>query len=203
MNELFALAAVLLVIIAYVPYLVKIARGEVKPHPFTWLVWTITATSIFILQTNYGSGTGAYATAAMAFCALNVFIFTVRKGMPKVHPLDAICLVIALLGVAVWLVIDEPVVSIAILLSVEVIGFIPTFAKGVRKPYEDSAVLWALTVGRHSMGLLAIEHYNIVTSLNPITWIIVGSLFCIALLIRRIPVRKPKQPKATLQPYTS
>lgn len=202
MNQLFAIAAVLLVVIAYVPYLVKIARGTVKPHPFTWLVWSITATSIFILQTSYGSGAGAYATATMATFSLCVFVLTIRSGVRSINLIDVVCLVMALLGVAVWLIVQEPTVSIVILLSVEFIGFIPTFIKGMKKPYEDSATLWGLTGARHTMSLMAVQHYNIVTMLNPISWMVVASIFCSALLIRRIPVKKPRKRVRAYQPYS-
>lgn len=202
-HEIFGIIAALLVVTAFIPYLVKINRGVVKPHPFTWLIWTITASSICMLQFSNGAGAGAYGSGAMAVFSLFVFASTVRRGMPRVHYIDVICLIIALLGIATWLVVKEPVLSIAILLSVELVGFVPTFLKAWRKPYEDSAVLWLLSGIRQTMSLLAIQQYNVVTLLNPISWMIVAFSFSVLILIRRIPTRKPRRIMKTSQPFSS
>lgn len=203
-HELFGIIAALLVVIAFVPYIVKIVKGVVKPHPFTWLIWTITASSICMLQLSNGAGAGAYGSGAMAVFSFFVFISTMRRGMSHVRHIDVICLVIALLGVAVWLIIQEPALSIALLLGVEFIGFLPTLFKAWRKPYEDSAVLWALNGTRQTMSLLAVQHYNIVTLLNPISWMIVAFGFSILILVRRIPAKKPKRVVAkNAQPFSS
>lgn len=203
MHELFGIIAACLVALAYIPYITKIIKGSVKPHPFTWLIWTITATSIFFLQLSSGSGAGTYGTATMAVFACTVFILSARHGMPKVKYIDAICLIIALLGIAVWLVVQEPVISIVLLLGVELIGFIPTLRKAWSKPYEDSAALWALTGTRQTMSLFAVQHYNIVTVLNPAVWMTVGFAFFIFLLVRRTTEKKPKRRVRNLQPYSS
>ena len=201
MNQLFALIAIALVLAAYVPYVIKILRGKVKPNPITWLIFSMAGASVFALQTSYGSGTGAYATGAMALSTFCVFLASARHGIPRIQLLDAICLVVALLGVGIWLVVQEPVASIVIFLCVEVIGFVPTVIKGFKKPYEDSATLWILIAGRHALGFLAIEHYNIVTTLTPSAWVVMGTSFCLILLIRRIPKKKPRGRKRTFQPY--
>lgn len=201
MNQLFAFLAIALVLAAYVPYIVKILRGKVKPHPISWLIFSIAGASVFSLQTSYGSGVGAYATGVMALSTFCVFLASARHGITRIQPLDVLCLVLALLGVGIWLVVREPVASIVIFLCVEVIGFIPTVIKGYKKPYEDSALLWLLIAGRHALALLAIEHYNIVTTLTPSAWVFMGSTFCLILLIRRIPKKKPRGRKRSFQPY--
>ncbi len=203
MHEVFGSIAACLVVLAFIPYIIKISKGKVTPHPLTWLIWTITATAIFFLQFSNGSGAGTYGTATMALSAGCVFLLSIRHGIPKIRYIDVICLVLALLGVAVWLVIQEPVASIIILLSVEVIGFIPTFTKALAKPYEDSAALWGLTGTRHTMGLLAVQQYSIVTLLNPIVWITLGFSFSLFLLIRRLPEKRPKRRVRNVQPHSS
>jgi hypothetical protein len=53
----------------------------------------------------------------------------------------------------------------------------------------------------NALGFLAIEHYNIVTTLTPSAWVVMGTSFCLILLIRRIPKKKPRGRKRTFQPY--
>lgn len=203
MHELFGIAAASLVVAAYIPYMIKIFKDAVKPHPFTWLIWTITSTSIFFLQLSNGSGAGTYGTATMAIISCCVFLLSTRRGMPKVKYIDVICLIVALLGISVWLVIKEPIISIVLLLSVELIGFLPTLLKAWSKPYEDSAALWGLTGLRHTMSFLAVQQHNIITVLNPTVWMTASFGFSLFLLIRRIPAKKPKRRVKNVQPFSS
>lgn len=184
-KEVIGLIAVGLVFIAYIPYIRDILRNKVKPHPFSWFVWGITASSIFMLQTANGSGSGAYTTATVAVFAFSVFFLSYKRSKVKIKPLDIICLSIALTGVGLWLFVDNPVLSILILLVVELTGFIPTVVKGWRKPYDDSITLWGTNSMRHLAGFFAIQQYNFVTMLNPIVWGTLSLAFSGVMFLRR------------------
>ena len=200
-KEIIGLIAVSLVIIAYVPYIRNILLKRVSPHPFSWLVWSVTATSIFFLQTANGSGAGAYTTATVAIFAFTVFLLARRNRKVKPQLFDIICLVVACLGIVVWLFIQQPMVSIIILLSVEMLGFVLTFRQGWKKPHNESALLWATNSLRHTTGFMAISNYNFITMLNPIVWTIIGTSFAITLISRRKLVRKHFWNKRRFKPY--
>lgn len=200
-RELFGLVAVALVFIAYIPYLRDIVKGNVRPHPFTWLVWGITAASIFSVQSANGSGAGAYGSAAVALFAFTIFFTVYRKNRVTITTLDIVCLATALIGIVFWLVIQQPLISIILLMSIELIGFIPTLIKGWEKPYEDSASLWGINSLRHIAGLIAIENYNLVTIINPLFWIALSFCFCGILLLRRQRVGRPFIRKRTFRPH--
>jgi hypothetical protein len=200
-KELVGIIAVILVLIAYIPYIRDILRKTVSPHPYSWLVWALSTFAIFFLQLAGGSGSGAYMTLTVAIIASLIFILAMKNSQTKIKPIDIICLIIACAGIAIWLFIDAPLLSIVVLASVEVIGFIPTLIKGWEKPYEDSATLWGLNSLRQITGLLAVQNYNIITMFNPVLWILIGTTFCIVLLHRRIKVRKPKDRKRKFRPH--
>lgn len=190
-KEVLGFIGVALVLVAYLPYLRDIIRKKVIPHPFSWLIWTATATAVFFIQTTNGSGPGAYPTATIALMAFSVFVLSYRMNKVRIKPLDILCLVIASAGIVVWLFIDQPLISLILLLSVEVIGFIPTIRKAIAKPYEDSISVWAISAFRHGFGLAAITHYNLVTILNPLVWIAMCVTFCTVVLWRRRTTKKP------------
>lgn len=184
-KEIVGLVAVGLVILAYVPYIRNIILKRISPHPFSWFVWSITAMSIFFIQTANGSGAGAYTTATVAVFAFLVFLFARRNRKVKPQLVDIICLIVACIGIVIWLFIQQPVISIVVLLAVELIGFIPTFRQGWEKPHSESIGLWMTNAIRHCTGILAISSYNFITLLNPIVWAIIGIGFTITLLSRR------------------
>ncbi len=201
LNEVLAGAAVLLVLIAYIPYMFDIVKGKVAPHPFSWLIWTMTATAVFFLQTASGSGTGAYATATVGICAALIFVLSFRANKVRIRPFDIVSLSLALAGIIVWIFVDQPMVAIAILLGVEVIGFIPTFLNGWRQPYKDSMTVWSLNGIRHTLGFLSIQNYNIITVLNPIIWITLNAIYVSTLAYRRMFFKKKAGRKRTFRPY--
>lgn len=200
-TDFFGFIAVALVFVAYIPYLRDIIKGKAKPHPFTWLVWAITAGSIFSIQLANGSGAGAYGSAAVSLFAFTIFVLVSQKSKVKIRRIDIICLVTALVGIICWLVIQQPLISLILLLSIELIGFVPTLLKGIEKPYEDSVSLWGTNTLRHMSGLIAIQNYNILTILNPALWMTISALFGLTLLIRRRKVRRPLIRKRQFRPY--
>lgn len=200
-KELIGLIGAALVLCAYVPYIIKILKNKVKPQPFTWLTWCATSVVICLLQISNGSGSGAYTTAVVAFFCATIFLLSVFKYRPKVQLLDIICLVASTVGILVWLVVDQPAVSIVIMLGVEMIGSIPTFRKAWTQPYEDSVLLWAINTARQVLSFSAIQHYTFVTVLNPIMWTVLSLGLCTLLLARRRNMRKPWRRKRTFTPY--
>lgn len=201
LPQIIAGIAVALVLFAYIPYMIDTVKGKVAPHPFSWLIWAMTATAIFFLQTANGSGTGAYGTAAVALCAAGIFILAFRSNKVRIRPLDVISLVLAFVGIVIWIFVDQPVISIAILLAVEVIGFIPTYLNGWRHPYKDSMTLWAVNGARHGLGIAAIQNYNIITLINPLVWISLCSIYLTTLAYRRFFVTRHPQRRREFRPY--
>ncbi|HRQ87059.1 MAG TPA: hypothetical protein PLY16_03025 [Candidatus Saccharibacteria bacterium] len=200
-KEIIGLIAVALVFIAYVPYIRDIIRRKVKPHPVSWLALVVTSSSIFFLQTSSGSGSGAYATATVTVFALCVFLLSLKYSKIKLQLFDVLCLIASLIGVAVWLFIDRPVLSIIVLLTAELIGFAPTIVKGWKKPYDDSITLWGTNAIRHMTGFFAIQNYTFITMLNPIVWITVSLSFSTMLLIKRRHTIKWPWRKRRFEPY--
>lgn len=200
-KEIIGLIAVALVFIAYVPYLRDIIRGKVKPHPVTWLALVVTASSIFLLQTANGSGSGAYPTATVGVFAVCVFVLSLKYSKIKIQLFDVLCFVASLIGAAVWLFIDRPVLSIIVLLAAELVGFAPTVVKGWKKPYDDSITLWGTNAIRHMTGFFAIQNYTFITVLNPIVWITVSLSYSAMLLIKRRHTIKWPWRKRQFKPY--
>ena len=200
-KELLGLLGVLLALVAYLPYIHDIIRKRVKPHPYSWLIWTATATAVFFIQTTNGSGPGAYPTATIALLAFTVFVLSYRMNKVRIKSLDIACLAIATAGIIVWLFVDQPLISLLLLLSVEVIGFIPTLRKAIAKPYEDSVTMWTINGIRHGVGLTAIMHYNLITILNPLAWISMCITVCAVMIWRRRNTKKPRGRVRQFRPH--
>src|SRR5947208_1365682 len=61
MKELASGAAVAIVVFGTGPYVVGMLRGRIRPHAFTWLVWTVTTMIAFAGPLVANGGIGAAA----------------------------------------------------------------------------------------------------------------------------------------------
>ena len=178
-------AAIILTFVGYYPYFRDLFRGAIRPHLFSWLIWGIVTGIIFALQVSAGAGLGAYVTLAVAIISFAIFYFSIKKGTRDIAAIDIVFLVLALLSIPLWLVVKQPVLSIILLSSIDMLGFLPTIRKSWKDPYSETLSLYVITTVRHSFSILGLVEYNIVTLLFPLTWVFANAGFAIMLLMRR------------------
>lgn len=185
LKVLLGTVSVILTFAGYVPYIVDIFKGTTKPHMFSWLVWSITTFAVYFLQLGSGAGFGANVTLALALLVSFVFLISIKKGDLAIKKIDSIFLIIALVGVATWLLLDQPVLSIIILTGVDLCGFVPTVRKSWLSPYSETLSFYIITSFRHILNLFALAEYNVVTWFFPLAWSVVNALFALFLIVRR------------------
>lgn len=175
MKEVFALLAAVLAIIGNIPYIIDIFRGRVRPHAYTWFVWTLVTGIVLFGQIAKGAGVGALPTAAAGFFTLLIFFLSLRNGFDHIKKVDTLFLIAALLGVIPWLLTDDPTISIVIAVAIDVIAFAPTLRKTWTKPSTESPILYGSNVVRHILALMALESYNPATMLHSIAMLVTNS----------------------------
>lgn len=186
MKGTIATIAAILAVIGNVPYLVDVVRGRVKPHAYTWFVWTIVSATVFFGQLMKGAGVGAIPTAAAEIFTLIIFLLSLKYGFKDIKRIDTVFLVLALAGVVPWVLTQDPTISVAIAVAIDVIAFIPTLRKTWTEPRTESPTLFAVNVVRHILALFALEAYNIATMLHSIAMIVTNSIMTVFTL-RRAP----------------
>ncbi len=184
-KEFVALIAALLAIVGNVPYVRDVVRGRVKPHPYTWFVWTIVSAVVFFGQLAKGAGIGALPTAASEIFTLIIFLLSLKYGFKHIRRIDTVFLCIALLGLIPWWLTKDPTVSVIIVVTIDVIGFIPTLQKTWREPETEVPLLFGTNVVRHILMLFSLQAYNVATTLHSIAMITTNSLMTLFILFRR------------------
>jgi len=180
-----SIIAIILTFIGYAPYLYDLVKQKTRPHVFSWLIWTIATSIIFALQISAGAGIGAFVTLAVALLSFIIFLLSLRNGKRDIEKLDVVFFVLALLSIPLWLVVRQPVLSIILLSTIDMLGFVPTIRKSWRDPYSETLALYVITTFRHSLSILGLIEYNIVTLLFPVTWVFANAAFAAMLIIRR------------------
>jgi len=189
-KTIIGVIAIVLTFIGYAPYIRDIFLGKTKPHVFSWLIWTIVTTIIYALQISAGAGPGSWVTLAVALTLFLVFLLGLKNGSKDIRKIDVVFLLAAVLALVLWRVVEQPVISIILLSSIDMLGFAPTIRKSWNDPYSETLSFYVITAFRHGLSIFALAEYNIVTYLFPITWVIANVLFAIMLIVRRSVIKK-------------
>lgn len=175
MKTTVALIASVMAILGNLPYLYDIFKKRVKPHPYTWFVWSIVSCIIFFGQLAKGAGIGALPTLASEIFTIIIFFFSLRYGTEHIRKIDTFFLVLALLGIVPWILTNDPTISVIIAVSIDFIAFLPTLRKTWQHPNTETPTLYALNVIRHILMLFSLRAYNIATTLHSIAMIILNT----------------------------
>jgi len=107
--QLVGLAAVVLTVVAYVPYIGAIRAKAVKPHFFSWLIWSLTTVIVFFAQMAAEGGAGAWSTGMSAAITLYVaWLALVLRSDFSNTTADWCFLIAAMLSLPVWFFTDDP-----------------------------------------------------------------------------------------------
>lgn len=185
MKETIAVVAALLAVIGNVPYLLDVVKGRVKPHAYTWLVWTIVSCVIFFGQIAKGAGVGAIPTGASEIFTVIIFLLSLKNGFKYVTRIDTYFLTIALLGLIPWFLTSDPTFSVVIVVSIDVVAFVPTLRKTWGFPSSENPILYGMNALRHFLALFSLQAYNVATMLHSLVMIVMNSFMTFLLFRRR------------------
>jgi hypothetical protein len=185
MKIFISIVAIVLTFVGYVPYIRDTFIGKTRPHIFSWFIWCITTYIIYALQKSAGAGVGSYVTLVLAGLMFFIFITGLKTGQKYIRKIDILFLVLALISIPVWLIAKQPVISIIIVCTIDILGFIPTIRKSWNDPYSETLSLYTITTFRHILSILALVEYNIITWLFPVIWLLANLAFSIILIVRR------------------
>ncbi len=176
MKEALAFIAAGLAIAGNLPYIKDAFTKRVKPHPYTWLVWTIISTIVVFGQIAKGAGVGALPAAVALVFTVIIFLFSLQYGFKYVRKTDTYFLIVALLGLIPWFLFNNPTISVIIAVSIDLIAFVPTLQKTYLHPETETPILYGSNVLRHILTLFSLQAYNIATTLHSIAMIVTNTL---------------------------
>ncbi len=187
MKELISTVAVILTFVGYGPYIKDTLKGKTKPHVYTWFIWGLVTLIAYALQLSGGAGVGSLVTLAAGLVCLFIALLGLRVSRKdkNIDTIDTICFLLALFALGLWIFAKQPLIAVVIVSSADMLGFVPTIRKSWHKPYQETLFSYEMNTFRFALAIYALENYNLVTLLYPLTWIIANGLFSIYLILRR------------------
>jgi hypothetical protein len=138
MKEVLAFLGAILTIVALVPYITDIVRKKTKPNIVSWLTWTLLTSIATAAAFAAGEWQAAILTLANAIGTGTIVILGLKNGIAKFTLFDALCQVGALVALALWLIMDSPLVAIVGVVFIDFLGVLPTIKHSRQDPAEET-----------------------------------------------------------------
>jgi len=185
MKEIIGAVAVVLTFVAYIPYYRDILKGKTHPHIYSWSLWGLLTILLVALQIKGGAGPATWVTAAAGLLCIGVVFLSFKSGKKDITTSDTIVAILSLIAIGFWLIADQPVISITLVIIADMLAFIPTVRKSWYKPHSETLSLYVTNAIRFFLALAAVETYTFLSTSWIAAWAVGNALFSIMLVVRR------------------
>lgn len=179
------IAASVFEIICYIPYIRDVFRKKTQPHAYSWLVWSILQFVGAIAQLKGGGGYGSWMLLTGSSLCFFVFILSLRYGTHNITKFDKFCLFGALIAVALYLIIKDPIWSVFMVVAADSAAFFPTYRKTWEEPETETISTYAISVLACVLALWALENHSLTTTLYLAVLTATNSGLVFVILLRR------------------
>jgi hypothetical protein len=177
--------AVLLGLVGYFHYFKGLINRTTKPHFFSWFVWTLMTYIVLAIQFTSGAGYGIWVTAFTALICTVISVIAFRRGSREYSTLDKTLFGAALLSLALWGLMQDPIAATIILVVADAAAFGITFKKSFYHPEQEAVTMYAFSAMKSTAGLLAVQNYNLNTWLYFAYLITANTVFVVMSIIRK------------------
>ncbi len=180
----FAIIAVGLTVVAFIPYIRGIYAGTTKPHLFSWVVWSLVSFIAAIIQVKEGAAAGAWPTIIATALSCWITLMAVTKGSKDIKKIDWFFLFASLAAIPLWLVLNDPTLSAILITVIELIAAGSTIRKSWVNPKEEVGLTYGLNTLRSILSIIALSSFSIATVVYPAGMVLMNGALFLILLIR-------------------
>ncbi len=179
------LLGVLITTLNSAQYIYSILKKGVRPHFYSWLIWTlvtgIAAAGQFSAEGGIGAIVMGWMTITLGARAIVAFLY----GEKNIAYSDRLSLFFCLTAIIIWQITDNALYAVIIAATIDAVAIYPTVRKSFNAPHQENIMHFLLGNLTVSCSLIALESYNPTTIIYPITIIITNFAVALYLLIRR------------------
>jgi hypothetical protein len=200
--------AVVIAVIAYAIYVWKSLRGDARPHPLSWLIFSILTGTGYLVQLDQAAGPGSWVMGITTVVCFLLCVMSLWKG-ERAFPwyewafLFAAAVVFAfylwsrepaLVAMALtgsWhtaLVQHGPAISATLAAAINVLGFGPTVTKAWRRPRSDSITTFVLNSLKFVPSFFAMDSISVATCVFPATLVVANAAVALIIYVRRLDI---------------
>lgn len=172
-------------ILSYIPYFIDIYRGKTRPDTFSWFTWSLITGIGFFAMIEKGADSGAWITGVSSLACFSIGVISLKMNRNFIiKTSDRICFFGALASIILWQTTNNPFLAICMVTITDLFGFIPTFIKSFKNPFEETPSAYMLNGFGFGISLLAISSINISTIIYP-AYLFLANIICATIIYQR------------------
>lgn len=181
----FAGLAILVSVVRYGTYLWSIYTRDTRPHIFSWFNWGIVTGIGAYAQFALNGGPSAWVLAVVSSTCLFIAFIAVFVGEKNITRSDWFAFIGALFAIPVWLVTEDPVMAIVVIIIIDVLTYYPTIRKSWDDPWGEPPQSYFWAGLRYFLALFAVTDPSWQTLVYPFFLMASDWGVAIYILIRR------------------
>ena len=183
--------AAVLQIVSIIPYIKDMVQGTTRPNIISWSIWALLVFIGIGAQWTAGASWSILLLCATGFnLSLVVVIGLFGYGYKKYGWLDAVCLVLALIAIALWFFLSDPIIALGLIIFADLCAGIPTLSKSYKDPYSEMLLSWVMIVVASALSLFSTTLLDIANLAYPVYLLVFNGLVSALIVMGRRGVKK-------------
>lgn len=164
------------------PYILDTLRGKTRPNIVTWATWgTLGAITTFAVLSEHAIQTAIFAGAVTIAC-YGTALASLRYGFKRYTMLDAICQVLAIIGIILWRMTDQPSLAVLFVIISDLIGAVPTYRHIWLEPHEETLSTFVMYLVAELILLASLSSFRFIAAGYPV-YMALNSISLIGLIL--------------------
>jgi hypothetical protein len=182
MQSYLPIISAILALISPIVYARAIFKGDARPHRVTrfvlMVISVLTLASIFARH-DY---VAIWLAAATAIQAIFLFLLTLKYGMGGSSKVDIACLVIALSGIVLWQITNQPILGLYCAIGADFMGMIPAILKTYKNPETEVWSFFAIDLVAGALTVIATTDLTIQNFSYPVYILLINAVMVAIIL---------------------
>lgn len=170
--NIFPFLSVAIDFLGNVPYAYQVYKGIIRPHPFTWFIWTVLTLMMAIVQFYEGAGGGGWLLVSTTVFNTLIVCLSIRYGTKDIKKVDYIVLAFCLACFPLYFVFQLPILTALVITIIDSASFLPMLRKSIKDPSGESIQFQWMMTAAYICSLLSMETYSLPTCLFPAAMVI-------------------------------
>jgi hypothetical protein len=137
-------------------------------------------------------GSGVVSMTVLLVLVICIVILSLKYGTKNITTSDTAVLILALSSIVIWWQLNNPVLAVFMATLIDGLGYIPTYRKSWKFPWEETLGFWAAMVIIYILILASLKDYNFLT-VPYVLVVVVANIFLVSILFFRRKILKNKK----------
>lgn len=182
-NQILGYLSGVIVLIGYIPYVRDILAKKTKPQRTSWFIWLILGGIAFFSQLAEGASSSLWMPGVQTIAVLLVFLLSIKNGMGGFEKRDKISLVLAGLGLLIWILSKEAIFALLMTIFADLMGGILSVIKSYEEPESETMITWVCDAISGLLAALAVGSFDVVLWLYPMYILLINLAVIVAIIL--------------------